>query len=64
MNAAAIIANLLAGLDLAQRTSAFLGNLREQYLAAKAAGQITAEQDAEITAAYDALRAAGFEFKE
>ncbi len=63
MNAAALIANLLAALDLAQRGSTLAGELRKQYLEAKAAGLITAEQDTVVSAAYDELRSRGFQFE-
>lgn len=62
MEAAAIIANLIAALDAAQRVSALAVSLKQQYDTAKAAGIISAEQDAQITAAYDELRARGFKF--
>lgn len=62
MNAATIIANLVAALDLLDRGHVLVARLRADYDAAKAAGVITAEQDAALTAQLDALRAKGFSF--
>lgn len=61
-NVAQLIANLLAVLDLAERASSIAAQLRAQYDTAKAAGVVTAEQDAQVTATYEALKVKGFKF--